>query len=93
MEVFKLCGILYRKKDRVHADALMRQIHSYEALRDIAIWYDEYLVPGENFEKNIRERLETSELLKRLKKYNDIFVIEVIKIRQQQRRDHASINA
>ena len=52
----------YRKKDRVLANELMRLIHSYPHLRDVAIWYDEFLNPGEEFEGDIRRAMEKSEL-------------------------------
>lgn len=39
----------YRKIDRKYANELIRAIHSYPPFRDIAIWYDEFLIPGENF--------------------------------------------
>ena len=52
----------YRKKDRKHAQELMRRIHRNDLCRDVAIWYDEFLIPGEDFEKNIRQALEKSSL-------------------------------
>lgn len=52
----------YRKKDRQYAQELMKNIHKNEFCRDIAIWYDEYLVPGEDFNDAIRKALEKSEL-------------------------------
>lgn len=52
----------YRKKDRAHAQELMRLIHRNEFCRDIAIWYDEFLTPGENFNDAIGEALQKSEL-------------------------------
>lgn len=52
----------YRKKDRRSARELMRLIHKNELCRDIAIWYDEFLTPGENFNIAIGEALEKSEL-------------------------------
>ncbi|MBQ9746747.1 MAG: tetratricopeptide repeat protein [Clostridia bacterium] len=52
----------YRKKDRKYAQELMRLIHKNEFCRDIAIWYDEFLTPGENFNENIAAALEKSEL-------------------------------
>ena len=52
----------YRKKDRRFAQELMKMIHRSPHYRDIAIWYDEYLVPGENFNENIREALKKSDL-------------------------------
>ncbi len=50
----------YRKKDRLLANELMRQIHSMQRCRDIAIWYDEYLIPGEDFNETIAEALNRS---------------------------------
>lgn len=52
----------YRKKDRQYAQELMRLIHKNEFCRDIAIWYDEFLTPGENFNDSIREALQKSGL-------------------------------
>ena len=52
----------YRKKDRKYAQELMRMIHENDFCRDIAIWYDEFLTPGENFNDSIREALEKSRL-------------------------------
>ena len=52
----------YRKKDRKHAQELMRLIHKNEFCRDIAIWYDEFLTPGENFNNAIRDALDKSGL-------------------------------
>jgi hypothetical protein len=48
----------YRKKDRKYAQELMRLIHKNDFCRDIAIWYDEFLTPGENFNESIREALK-----------------------------------
>ena len=50
----------YRKKDRRAAQELMRRIHANECCRDIAIWYDEFLTPGENFTRAIQEALQKS---------------------------------
>ncbi len=52
----------YRKKDRQYANELMRLIHKDPVCRDIAIWYDEYLVPGEEFDSAIEKAMEKSEL-------------------------------
>ena len=52
----------YRKKDRRHAQRLMHLIHENEQFRDIAIWYDEYLVPGEGFNEAIRDAFAKSSL-------------------------------
>lgn len=52
----------YRKKDRHHAQELMRLIHKDPKYRDIAIWYDEFLVPGEDFNDSIRDNILKSKL-------------------------------
>ena len=52
----------YRKKDRRYAQQLMRLIHQNSFCRDIAIWYDEFLVPREDFNGAIRKAMEKSEL-------------------------------
>jgi tetratricopeptide (TPR) repeat protein len=52
----------YRKKDKRYARELMKLIHKNDFLRDIAIWYDEYLTPGENFDNSIKEALIKSDL-------------------------------
>ncbi|MBR3299603.1 MAG: TIR domain-containing protein [Clostridia bacterium] len=52
----------YRKKDRRYANELMRLIHKNEFCRDIAIWYDEFLTPGEGFNEAIAAALERSKL-------------------------------
>ncbi len=52
----------YRKKDRSEAQKIMRLIHKNEFCRDIAIWYDEFLTPGENFNKEISAAMKKSRL-------------------------------
>lgn len=52
----------YRKKDRKYANELMQLIHSNEMCRDLAIWYDEYLIPGENFNQAIEAALNQCDL-------------------------------
>ena len=52
----------YRKKDRAFAQRLMRLIHAIPACRDLAIWYDEYLTPGEDFNDAIAAALQKSEI-------------------------------
>lgn len=52
----------YRKKDRKYAQEVMRLIHRNPFARDIAIWYDEYLVPGEDFNEAIRAAFKKSDL-------------------------------
>ena len=52
----------YRKKDRAYAQELMRLIHENDFCRDVAIWYDEFLIPGENFNNTIADALQKSKL-------------------------------
>lgn len=52
----------YRKKDRNYATKLMKIIHSYPEYRHIAIWYDEFLTPGESFNINIEKMMKRSTL-------------------------------
>lgn len=53
----------YRKKDRAYAKELMHMIHSIPFCRDIAIWYDEFLVPGEGWNDAIAEAMAKSKLV------------------------------
>ncbi len=52
----------YRKKDRALAQELMRLIHRNDFCRDMAIWYDEFLTPGENFNEAIERALKECDL-------------------------------
>lgn len=52
----------YRKKDRIYVQDVMRAIHADEAFWDYAIWYDENLKAGEDFNEDIRKHLEKSKL-------------------------------
>lgn len=52
----------YRKKDRAYANEIMKIIHDIPFCRDIAIWYDEYLVPGEDFNYAILDKIKKSDL-------------------------------
>lgn len=53
----------YRKKDRGYANELMKIIHRIPGCRDIAVWYDEFLIPGESFIDNIERAMEQSKLV------------------------------
>lgn len=53
----------YRKKDRKHAQQIMHLIHENELFRDVAIWYDEFLAPGENFTDAIAAAMKKCELV------------------------------
>lgn len=45
--------VSYRKKDRAYIAPLMEAIHSNPALDNIAVWYDESMRAGEDFEEQI----------------------------------------
>lgn len=47
----------YRKKDRKYARAFMKQLHDDTRFEDVAVWYDEYLIPGEDFNDEIRDHI------------------------------------
>jgi len=53
----------YRKKDRKKAQDVMSLIHKNEFMRDVAIWYDEFLTPGEDFNAEIEKYLKKSKLV------------------------------
>ena len=53
----------YRKKDRQKAIEVMKYIHDNNKCRDISIWYDDYLIPGEEFNQNIHKELEESDCI------------------------------
>ena len=52
----------YRKKDRRYASELMRIMHNIPGCQDVAIWYDEFLTPGESFITNIERAMKHSKL-------------------------------
>ena len=53
----------YRKKDRAKAKELMKLIHSNEELRDLGIWYDEFLMAGETFDEVIQNTMKQSNIV------------------------------
>ncbi|MBQ1342121.1 MAG: SEL1-like repeat protein, partial [Erysipelotrichaceae bacterium] len=53
----------YRKKDRRRAKKVMQSIHQSEEMRDVAIWYDEFLTPGEDFNNEIIDNIIKSKLM------------------------------
>ena len=52
----------YRKKDRKKAQELMQMIHRIPEYRDVAIWYDEFIVGSEDFNDSIAAALKKSDL-------------------------------
>ena len=62
-EEFRACIFLsYRKVDREYARSLIRRIHALQKYYDIAVWYDDYLVPGRSFEDEIFDAMDRSDL-------------------------------
>ena len=55
--------INYRKKDRQYANKLMENIHSIPELRDTIFWYDEYIITGKDFEKEIQNELNEADFM------------------------------
>jgi TPR repeat protein len=53
----------YRKKDRQEAIEVMKQIHNTEYGKDAAIWFDDFLMPGEDFGQQIREMLKQADAM------------------------------
>ena len=53
----------YRKKDRAYVRDAMHAIHAAPGCRYLAIWYDEYLVPGEDFEQGIAHEIDRSDAI------------------------------
>lgn len=54
----------YRKMDRAYANELMRMIHKNPICKSIAIWYDEFLTPGREFNEGIQEALKKASCLR-----------------------------
>lgn len=52
----------YRKKDRMDAKELIRCVRQNEFCRDVAIWFDDYLTPGENFDSAIKNEILSCDL-------------------------------
>ena len=61
-QVFKYSVFIsYRKKDRAKAQKLMELIHKNNNNLDIGFWYDEFLVPGEDFNEGIASELKNAD--------------------------------
>lgn len=55
--------LAYRKKNYRYVQDIMRKIHSIDSCRDIAIWYDEFLTPGEDFNQGLENAIKQSDVL------------------------------
>ena len=51
----------YRKVDRKDARELIQFVHGIDECRDVAIWYDDFLTFGENFNTEIAEAIKKSD--------------------------------
>ncbi len=52
----------YRKRDSEKAKKVIRFLRKCKKLDDAAIWYDEYLLPGENYETVIEEEIKNCDI-------------------------------
>lgn len=53
----------YRKKDRIRANAIIRRLHDDPQLDNTAVWFDEFLDPGTDFNNAIVQKLREAELV------------------------------
>ena len=53
----------YRKKDRKLANDLIKKIHSFPGFQGLAVWYDEFIKPGEGFRDYIQQSMDSSRLV------------------------------
>lgn len=53
----------YRKKDHRKALEVLNTIHSIRGCEALTVWYDDFLVPGENFNKTIKEQLSNADFV------------------------------
>ncbi len=75
----------YRKKDRRFVNEIMSTIHYDESMRDVAIWWDDFLTPGEDYNDEISHYIDKSKLMALLvtpniNEYNDGLGNYVIRI-------------
>lgn len=59
----KYIFLSYRKKDRAFVSKIMSGIHSRPCFRQVAIWFDDFLKPGENFDEQILEEIDQSDAI------------------------------
>lgn len=52
----------YRKKDRKYANELMKTIHDIPSLRNVSIWYDEFISSGDRWDNQIKDALTSSDI-------------------------------
>ncbi len=54
--------ISYRKADRMIAGEVIKTLHKPEVNSRLFLWYDDFLIPGENFNENISGAIEKSDI-------------------------------
>lgn len=55
--------ISYRKEDKIIASKMIKKIHEHDKLQDVAIWYDDFLIPGEDFNNSIKKHIINSDAI------------------------------
>ena len=55
--------ISYRKKDRAYLMRLLNGIHDIPQLMDMAIFYDDELIPGEDYRSRLTDEMHTSDVV------------------------------
>ena len=53
----------YRKKDYHKALKILQTIHGIDSFEVLTVWFDQFLIPGENFNDLIKEKLMASEFV------------------------------
>ena len=52
----------YRKIDKVIAKEFLKELHNHPELIDVGLWYDDFLVPGNNFDEDILKKIDKSNI-------------------------------
>ncbi len=52
----------YRKKDYRYLNSFLNLFHSIPLLRSVSVWYDDFLIPGKNYERSINDAMNDSPL-------------------------------
>lgn len=55
--------VSYRKKDWAYAQDFLDFVQSLECTWDVGVWYDDFLMPGEDFSQQIFDQMKRSELI------------------------------
>lgn len=55
--------ISYRKKDLLYLKKILNVIRQWDEHIDTSVWYDEALIPGENYNEQIKKQLQEADLV------------------------------